>query len=42
MALGFPPGPDLGRLLEEIQTLQLEGALTTPAEALEYAQGRLH
>ncbi len=42
MALGFPPGPDLGRLLEEIQTLQLEGALTTAAEALEFAHGRLH
>jgi tRNA nucleotidyltransferase/poly(A) polymerase len=32
--LGISPGPELGRLLEEIQTLQLEGTLTSKEEAL--------
>jgi hypothetical protein len=32
--LGVPRGPELGRLLDEIQTLQLEGKLTSKEEAL--------
>jgi putative nucleotidyltransferase with HDIG domain len=40
VALGFPPGPALGRLLGEIQTLQLEGALPDRAAALAWAAAR--
>ncbi len=38
MALGLRPGPQLGRLLEEIQTLQLEGTLTSKEQALEWVR----
>lgn len=37
MALGIPPGPRLGQIIEEIQTRQLEGSLTTKEEALDWA-----
>ena len=32
--LGWSPGTEIGRILDEIQTLQLEGTLTTREEAL--------
>ncbi|MES2645003.1 MAG: hypothetical protein V4850_36290 [Myxococcota bacterium] len=32
-ALGVPPGPDMGRLLAALRARQLDGAITTPAEA---------
>ena len=35
LALGLKPGPRIGELLEAIQTAQLEGEITTRAEALE-------
>ena len=41
MALGFPPGPVLGRVLNEIQTLQLEGQLTSAEDAIAWARKRL-
>ena len=34
IALGWKPGPHFGPILETIQTAQLEGLLTTPAQAL--------
>ncbi len=34
MSLGYTAGPSLGKLLEEIQTLQLEGGLTCADDAL--------
>jgi poly(A) polymerase len=37
IAMGVPPGPALGRMLGEIQTLQLEGRLRTRHEAIEWA-----
>lgn len=37
MNLGWKPGPDLGRILNEIQDLQLEGKLATREEAIEHA-----
>lgn len=40
MRLGWKPGPDLGRILTEIQDRQLEGALTSREEALEWVTGR--
>lgn len=40
MALGVRKGPALGRLLEEIQTLQLEGRLNTKQEALAWVLGQ--
>ncbi len=39
MPLGYTSGPELGRILMEVQTLQLEGKLTTREEALEWVQG---
>ncbi len=39
--LGLPPGPALGKLLEEIREAQLEGAITTPEAALSYAKNRI-
>jgi putative nucleotidyltransferase with HDIG domain len=36
MKLGWPPGPGLGKILTEIQDRQLEGALTTREEALQW------
>jgi putative nucleotidyltransferase with HDIG domain len=38
MKHGWKPGPELGRLLAQISDLQLEGELTTAAEALEWAR----
>jgi poly(A) polymerase len=38
MQLGIAKGRSLGRLLEEIQTLQLEGRLRTREEALDWAR----
>ena len=38
MNLGWTPGPDLGRVLTEIQDLQLEGKLQTREEALDHAR----
>jgi len=37
VAAGIPPGPRLGRLLERLRDLQLEGRLRGPEEALEVA-----
>lgn len=34
LAMGWKPGPDLGRMLEAVQTRQLEGTLKTREEAL--------
>jgi poly(A) polymerase len=34
LALGWKPGPRIGAILEEVQTLQLEGGLATREEAL--------
>ncbi|MCS7064496.1 MAG: CCA tRNA nucleotidyltransferase [Methylacidiphilales bacterium] len=39
--LGLSPGPQIGRLLEEIREAQLEGQLSTPEQALDYARNRL-
>jgi poly(A) polymerase len=36
--LGMQPGPDMGRLLEEIRELQLQDELLTPEQALVYAR----
>jgi poly(A) polymerase len=36
MALGIPSGPEVGRWLGEIQTLQLEGKLADREAALEW------
>ena len=33
---GWKPGPEMGKLLREIQTLQLEGTLSTREQALEW------
>ncbi|MFN0126849.1 MAG: CCA tRNA nucleotidyltransferase [Verrucomicrobiales bacterium] len=41
MALGVRKGPALGRLLEEIQTLQLEGRLHTKEDALDWVRGQV-
>jgi len=38
MAIGFAPGPTMGRILDEISDLQLEGKLLTPEEALAFAK----
>lgn len=40
IALGWKPGPELGSLLTEIQTQQLEGRLTTKEEALDWVKAR--
>jgi len=36
--LGVPPGPEVGRLLEEIAEERAAGTITTKEEALEYAR----
>jgi tRNA nucleotidyltransferase/poly(A) polymerase len=36
--LGIPPGPEVGRLLEEIAEERAAGTITTKEEALEYAR----
>jgi putative nucleotidyltransferase with HDIG domain len=40
-ALGLPPGPEIGRLLEAIREAQAAGEITQRSEALEYARARL-
>jgi len=37
--LGIEPGPQIGRLLAEIEAAQYAGEVSTPAEALELARG---
>ena len=37
-ALGFKPGPKFGEILEAVETRQLEGALRTREEALEWVK----
>ena len=39
LALGWKPGPVIGKVLEAVQTRQLEGTLTTREEALEWVRG---
>lgn len=41
IAAGYQPGPSFGRVLSEIEDAQLEGRITTFAEALEMARGLL-
>jgi tRNA nucleotidyltransferase (CCA-adding enzyme) len=36
--LRLPPGPQIGQLLEALQIAQAEGKISTPAEALQFAQ----
>jgi hypothetical protein len=36
--LGVPPGPEVGRLLDEIAEERAAGTITTKEEALEYAR----
>ena len=38
VALGVAPGPQVGRILKAVYELQLDGAVTTPEEALERAR----
>jgi poly(A) polymerase len=38
LAMGFAAGPGFKRILEEVQSRQLEGQLTSPEEALEWAR----
>ena len=38
IAMGHRPGPGFGPILEAVQTLQLEGALTKPEEALDWVR----
>jgi putative nucleotidyltransferase with HDIG domain len=38
IALGYAPGPAFKRILREVEDLQLDGALTTHAEALRYVR----
>ena len=40
-ALGIPRGPEVGRLLTEIQLARCEGLISTPEEALEFARKAL-
>lgn len=37
-SLSIPPSPQIGKLLIEIQIAQIEGKISTPAEAIEYAK----
>jgi tRNA nucleotidyltransferase/poly(A) polymerase len=41
ISMGLPPGPRIGELLEAVQTAQLEGELTTRAQALEWLEKTL-
>ena len=41
MALGMKPGPAMGALLKEIREKQLQDELKTPAEARDWANGRI-
>ncbi len=38
IALGLRPGPQFGEILEAVETRQLEGALTSREEALEWVK----
>ena len=38
IALGWKPGPRFGAVLEAVQTAQLEGALTTPEQAIAWVK----
>lgn len=40
LALGFKPGPWVGQVLREVEELQLEERLSSPAAALAYARQR--
>jgi len=40
IACGWKPGPQLGKILKEIQDMQLEGELTSREEALEWLKKR--
>lgn len=40
-ALGLPPGPQVGRLLEEIREAQAAGEITDRPQAIAYARARL-
>ena len=40
LALGFKPGPTVGKVLREVEELQLEEQLKSQEEALEYARKR--
>lgn len=40
-AFRLPPGPEIGRLLEEIREAQAAGEITERSQALEYAHARL-
>lgn len=40
LALGLKPGPTVGQILREVEELQLEERLKSPAEALAYAKHR--
>jgi poly(A) polymerase len=41
LALGLPPGPEVGRLLAEVRELQLQETLATRQEALDWVRRRL-
>jgi putative nucleotidyltransferase with HDIG domain len=41
LTLGLKPGPMVGRILREVEELQLEERLKSPAEALAYAKDRV-
>jgi poly(A) polymerase len=41
ISMGLQPGPRIGELLEAVQTAQLEGELTTRAQALEWLEKTL-
>lgn len=40
IAMGFPPGKQIGEILHAIEEAQLEGALSTPGEARAFASAR--
>lgn len=39
--LGMPAGPDVGKILKDAYQLQLDGVLTSPQEALQWARQRI-
>jgi putative nucleotidyltransferase with HDIG domain len=41
ISMGLTPGPKIGELLEAVHTAQLEGEITTRAEALEFLKSLL-
>jgi len=42
LALGFTPGPQIGRILKEVEEMQLDGKILNREQALNYAQRRLN